>query len=87
MHPSRVVGGPALASAGLSLFAYAESVEEEEFDIKEIQGPLVVSCRKRRARKLKEPLESKFLRRSGRRQPEHGGCFYRESGEHGGCLH
>ncbi|KAF8666476.1 hypothetical protein HU200_053587 [Digitaria exilis] len=44
----------------------------------EIQGPLPTPC-KRRARKLKEPLDTKFLRRSARTSLGLGGFRNKEA--------
>lgn len=83
MQPNGVVGGSGVLCGGLSVVAYGQPVEED-FDIMEIEGPLLSTPRKRRARKLKEPLDSRFLRRSRRKQAEGVGCFNRDRAENAG---
>ncbi|CAO2183996.1 unnamed protein product [Urochloa humidicola] len=73
-QPGRVVIGPAVPPGGVKLVPYVDSDEEEDFEIKEIQGPIVSATpKKRRARKMKEPLGRDFVRRSKRTNPEVGG--------------
>jgi hypothetical protein len=52
--------GPLLPPTGLPLVPYSDS-DDEDGDVVEIQGPFT-SSKKRRARKMKEPLEASFLR-------------------------
>jgi hypothetical protein len=46
-----------------------EDAESEDYDVKEITGPIPKSTRKRRARHMREPLEDIFVRRSRRLNP------------------
>ncbi|CAN6221448.1 unnamed protein product [Urochloa humidicola] len=70
----RVVFGPALPPQGIKLVPYEDSDDEEDFELKEIEGPTSSATpKKRRARKMKEPLEEGFVRRSRRLNPEIGG--------------
>ncbi|CAN6329297.1 unnamed protein product [Urochloa humidicola] len=53
----RVVFGPALPPGGVKLVPYEDSDQEEDYDLKEIEGPITAATpKKRRAKKLKEPL-------------------------------
>lgn len=60
VQPSRVIIDPTLCPGGFPLVAYEDSDGDDDFDIKEIQGPLQATPPKRRARKMKEPLDPKF---------------------------
>lgn len=77
-QPSRVIIGPSLPLGGFPLVPYEDSDADEDCDIMEIQGPLPTPC-KRRARKLKEPLDTKFLRRSARTSLGLGGFRNKEA--------
>ncbi|RLN05635.1 hypothetical protein C2845_PM13G12970 [Panicum miliaceum] len=66
---SRVFIGPALPPAGLPLVPYSDSEDDE--DVMEIEAlPASAYSNKRHARKLMEPLEQPFVRRSRRLNPE-----------------
>ncbi|CAO2165701.1 unnamed protein product [Urochloa humidicola] len=68
--PEPVVFGPALPPGGLKLVPYSDSDDED--DVMEIQE-CPSTTRKRRRRKMREPLERKFVRRSVRLNPDVGG--------------
>ncbi|CAO2142164.1 unnamed protein product [Urochloa humidicola] len=73
-QPGRVVFGPALPPGGVKLVPYEDSDQEEDYDLKEIEGPITAAMpKKRRAKKLKEPLEKEFVRHSKRKNPDVGG--------------
>ncbi|CAO2187981.1 unnamed protein product [Urochloa humidicola] len=70
----KVVFGPTLPPGGIKLVPYEDSDDEEDFELKEIEGPILSATPKKRwARKLKEPLDGDFVRRNRRLNPEVGG--------------
>ncbi|CAN6248991.1 unnamed protein product [Urochloa humidicola] len=70
--PVRVFG-PVRPPVKLVPYSDSEGEEDEDDDVQEILNPQLKTPRKRRARKLKEPLEAPFVRRSRRLNPECGG--------------
>lgn len=78
VQPSRVIIGPALPKNGLPLVPYGDD-EEEDDEVREIQGPIHATLAKRRSRKLKEPLDDVFLRQRKRLNPDMGGFRTEES--------
>ncbi|OEL26566.1 hypothetical protein BAE44_0012414 [Dichanthelium oligosanthes] len=60
------VFGPAPPPQGLPLVPYPDS----DYDVREVQGPLLTTPSKRRSCKLKEPLDDVFLRRGKRLNPD-----------------
>ncbi|CAN6334420.1 unnamed protein product [Urochloa humidicola] len=70
--PVRVFG-PIRPPVKLVPYSDSEGEEDEDVDVREILNPQLKTPRKRRARKLKEPMEAPFVRRSRRLNPECGG--------------
>nr|XP_034583626.1 uncharacterized protein LOC117846530 [Setaria viridis] len=69
--PTRVITGPALPPNGLPLVPYTN--DEDDDEVREIDGPKSGTPSKRRARKLKEPMEDVVLRRIKRLNADVGG--------------
>lgn len=61
-----MVFDPALPPGSIPLVPYADDEDDEEEEIKVVEGPLNVTPCKRRSHKLKELLETEFLRCSKR---------------------
>lgn len=78
-QPDSVIIGPVLPPGGLPLVPYGDSDDDGDFYLKEMQGPLKETPRKRRSRKIKEPLDAKFLRCSQRNNVDLGGFRNAES--------
>uniref|UniRef100_K3ZZU5 Uncharacterized protein n=1 Tax=Setaria italica TaxID=4555 RepID=K3ZZU5_SETIT len=70
-QPTRVITGPALPPNGLPLVPYTN--DEDDDEVREIDGPKSGTPSKRRARKLKEPMEDVVLRRIKRLNADVGG--------------
>ncbi|CAN6243644.1 unnamed protein product [Urochloa humidicola] len=70
----RVVFGPALPPRGIKLVSFEDSDDEEDFELKKIEGPILSAAPKKcRAGKMKALLEDSFVRCSKCLNPEVGG--------------
>lgn len=78
VQPSSMIIGPALPANGLPLVSYGDD-EEDDDEVREIQGPIHAIPAKRCSCKLKELLDDVFLHRIKHLNPYLGGFRTEES--------